>query len=419
MIEPMRTKITEKEIKLHGHTVLHDAMGWTIFVYQIFGFMPIDGILQPNIYELKFSWFFLRTVYSLLTICGLTFMTGIQVTRFFVSEVQMADVMRLLYFMRSLFATIYLLYMATYWQKFLRKWNKVDKLMSRYGMPEGLRRKVNWVTAIFMALFLVDYILVQLQRIQGDLQSGRPIVMNIKTWNHFQKDLKFQYVYELVDYSFASGMILVVIQIQVLLAGTFVDLFIMIISLALASRITQVTERIKLASECKTTPDSTWKDLREDYNILACLCKFVNRKVGPVILLSFAANLGILLILLFNSLNIKKGIIGELYLYYAFLFLLSKTVGVCILGAKVNDGSRKPLMYLYSVPAATHNVEIDRLIRQIIRDDMALSGMNFFHIRRNIILKIAGSIVTYELVLMQFAGDFLKEHEIANRTYSL
>ncbi|CAG9840140.1 unnamed protein product, partial [Diabrotica balteata] len=60
--------------------------------------------------------------------------------------------------------------------------------------------------------------------------------------------------------------------------------------------------------------------------------------------------------------------------------------------------------------------KIDRLISQITRDTMALSGMNFFYLRRNI---IAGSIVTYELVLMEFAGSFLKEGQVTNRTSTL
>lgn len=49
--------------------------------------------------------------------------------------------------------------------------------------------------------------------------------------------------------------------------------------------------------------------------------------------------------------------------------------------------------------------ETQRLSNQIQNDCIALSGKKFFVITRGIIITIAGTIVTYELVLLQFGAD--------------
>lgn len=36
------------------------------------------------------------------------------------------------------------------------------------------------------------------------------------------------------------------------------------------------------------------------------------------------------------------------------------------------------------------------------RDVVALSGMRFFYLTRTLVLSVAGTIITYELVLVQF-----------------
>lgn len=43
-----------------------------------------------------------------------------------------------------------------------------------------------------------------------------------------------------------------------------------------------------------------------------------------------------------------------------------------------------------------------RFSEEVTNDTVALSGMKFFYLTRGLVLSVAGTIVTYELVLLQF-----------------
>ncbi|VEN59936.1 unnamed protein product [Callosobruchus maculatus] len=160
--------------------------------------------------------------------------------------------------------------------------------------------------------------------------------------------------------------------------------------------------------------------VREDYNRLECLCKTINVELGYAFLISYAGNLGGVLIQLYNTVNFEGTVIGLTYLYYSFSFVLTRILCVCFFGSNVNEAAKKSLMFVYRAPNSPYYTEIDRLIRQISRESLTLNGLNFFQIKRNLFLKIAGSIVTYELVLVQFAGDVMHDKSTSkNITNSL
>lgn len=75
---------------------------------------------------------------------------------------------------------------------------------------------------------------------------------------------------------------------------------------------------------------------------------------------------------------------------------------VSLLAAAIHDESRKPINVLRTVPSHLWNVETKRFFGDILCKRIALSGMQFFFLTRNLILSVGGTIITYELVLMQF-----------------
>lgn len=49
--------------------------------------------------------------------------------------------------------------------------------------------------------------------------------------------------------------------------------------------------------------------------------------------------------------------------------------------------------------------QTQRFSEEVANDKVALSGMKFFYLTRGLVLSVAGTIVTYELVLLQFHED--------------
>jgi gustatory receptor len=73
--------------------------------------------------------------------------------------------------------------------------------------------------------------------------------------------------------------------------------------------------------------------------------------------------------------------------------------------SSIHDESKKPLKILRGIPTEGWFAETERFSQQLQNNCVAMSGKKFFFITRGIIISITGTIVTYELVLLQFDAD--------------
>lgn len=71
--------------------------------------------------------------------------------------------------------------------------------------------------------------------------------------------------------------------------------------------------------------------------------------------------------------------------------------------SQIYDESKKPIGVLRAVP--NWCTEVRRFSEHVVNDTIALTGMRFFYLTRKLILSVAGTIITYELVLIQFQND--------------
>jgi len=85
--------------------------------------------------------------------------------------------------------------------------------------------------------------------------------------------------------------------------------------------------------------------------------------------------------------------------------LIGRTLAVSLYSASINDESKKPLDVFRSVSREGWCMEVKRFNEEVANDTIALSGKKFFHLTRRLVLSVAGTIVTYELVLIQFHQD--------------
>nr|WGC54961.1 gustatory receptor 3 [Psyttalia incisi] len=91
-----------------------------------------------------------------------------------------------------------------------------------------------------------------------------------------------------------------------------------------------------------------------------------------------------------------------LYFFTSFAFLIGRTVAVTLFTARINDQSKLALPAIYNCPASSFNNETQRLQLQLSSDEVVMTGLKFFSITRNFMLAVAGAILTYEVILLQF-----------------
>lgn len=92
-----------------------------------------------------------------------------------------------------------------------------------------------------------------------------------------------------------------------------------------------------------------------------------------------------------------------IYFWFSLIFLISRTMAVSLYSSEIYDESKKPINALRAAP--DWNTEIRRFSEHVVNDTIGLTGLRFFHLTRRVILSVFGTILTYELVLIQFHGD--------------
>ncbi|XP_075990650.1 gustatory receptor for sugar taste 64a-like [Anticarsia gemmatalis] len=196
----------------------------------------------------------------------------------------------------------------------------------------------------------------------------------------------------------------------------FQDLIIILISMGLTSRyhrlnlyvhhVVRIEKRYRYTQKVGTElylRIQKWRRLREAYVRHATLVRMVDRKLGALVLLSNINNLYFICLQLFLGMHKDKGsAINRGYYFLSLGWLLFRACSVVLAAADVHLHSQRALKALYSCPSAAYNVEIKRLQYQLTHDYVALSGMGFFSLRRELLLEVAAAIIKYELVLIQY-----------------
>nr|ALV87610.1 gustatory receptor 1 [Drosicha corpulenta] len=179
------------------------------------------------------------------------------------------------------------------------------------------------------------------------------------------------------------------------------DLFVIVLSIAMSERYKQLNMLLK-SVEGRAMPISFWKKVRETYNELSRLTKTLDDLISPIVLLSFANNLYFICLQLLNSLKPMNSIWHAIYFVYSFSYLVLRMTAVSLYAAAIYEQSKATKSVLFSVPSDNYCIEVSRMILQIASDELLLTGCRFFSVTRTLILTVAGTIVTYEIVLVQF-----------------
>lgn len=104
------------------------------------------------------------------------------------------------------------------------------------------------------------------------------------------------------------------------------------------------------------------------------------------------------------------------YFWVSLLYLIGRTIAVSLYSASINDESKKPLDVFRAVSRQDWCIEVKRFSEEVANDVIALSGMKFFSLTRRLVLSVAGTIVTYELVLIQFSQkDSISDYDPCDR----
>ncbi|XP_076289417.1 gustatory receptor for sugar taste 64f [Lasioglossum baleicum] len=387
---------------------LHASMKPIIMLAQCFSMFPVSGVNTPDASYLRFTWRSPKIIYCALSLLGSLTLTIFNIMRIVSTEASSAKMTNFVFNGTNLIASFLFLKLAMQWPSLMLTWEKLEKEFSnrhRKVSKISLSTKFKIVTIIVMILALVEHgfsILHGSFRAQEcAIYQGSSDVVGV----YFES--QFPQVFSKISYSLWKGIIVDLINILSTFSWNFVDLFLILISIALAEQFRQLNNRLysikgKYHFIVKAMPEWWWAEARSDYNHLASLTRQLDSHISIMVLLSFATDLYFICIQLLFSFNPMRGIIEKIYFGFSFGFLLARTTLVSLYAASIHDESLLPAPILYSVSGTSFSTEVMRFLTQVTTDSICLTGMKFFSVTRGLVLTVAGTIVTYELVLVQF-----------------
>ncbi|XP_025270622.1 gustatory receptor for sugar taste 64e-like isoform X2 [Camponotus floridanus] len=381
---------------------LYAAIRPIIMLAQCFSMFPVCGVNKPDASYLRFTWRSPKILYTLIVFLGVSFMSVYNISWLFATGTNSTKITTFVFYITTLVTAVLFVRLAWQWPCLALTWEKLEyELTSRYREISKitLATRFKIVTIVVMLLALVEHsasvVSAYVSAIECADHRGDTDIIGI----YFQT--QFPQIFSKLPYSLWKGILVETINVLSTFSWNFVDLFLILISIALADQFRQLNSRL-YSIRGKAMPEWWWAEARSDYNHLATLTRRVDSHISCIVLLAFATDLYFICIQLLFSFNPIRGIMRKIYYCFSFGFLLARTTAVSLYVASVHDESLLPAPILYSVSGSSYSNEVSRFLMQVTTDNISLTGMKFFSVTRSLVLTVAGTIVTYELVLVQF-----------------
>ncbi|KAL0849841.1 hypothetical protein ABMA28_011779 [Loxostege sticticalis] len=389
------------------------SLRMTLIIGQMFSLIPVTGIFSNSASNVRFvlkSW---KCLYSTLSFCGQVFMTVMCVHKVVHTTTSLNGNAPVIFYGTTCITMIMFFQVGRSWPSLVRHIARSEELDPNFD--PGLSYKCNVTCAIVLMLALLEHILSLLSAFAGAMVCHPDKAFYEGFVTHF-----YPWVFNVLPYSAVLGATTQFLHFQSTFIWNFSDLFVICMSYYLTSRLEHINGKL-LAAQGKYLPEIFWKTTREDYCRATQLVRRVDEVISGIVFISFANNLFFICLQLFNTLedgikgtgecssrskstpsNLLGGYEAATYFLFSLVYLISRSVAVSLIASQVNAASTVPAPVLYDVPSPVYCVEVQRFLDQVNGEHVALSGLQFFSVTKGLLLTVAGTIVTYELVMFQF-----------------
>uniref|UniRef100_A0A182G0C0 Gustatory receptor n=1 Tax=Anopheles albimanus TaxID=7167 RepID=A0A182G0C0_ANOAL len=387
----------------------HQSVRPFLLLSQLFSLFPLDGLFRPGtIQDISFRWLSFRTAYSFyFFISGL----GTLVLHIYysvaVDEMGMVEISSIIYYSLNLMGGLTFFYIAYRWKSIMGTFRALEGTFLRYPYVESsfwtLRRETLFIGITMLALAFVEDALHVVAVYHTHMQFYERCDNSTPFWKRFYETEHSKY-FHYIPYSVPAVVLIEITHKIFLFIWTFMDLFIIFVALALARRYNQFY-RATLRYKGRHVVDTVWQQLRLDYGSIASLVAYMEGIMSPIILLSAASDLFFIFYQMFNSFQFTASPLSEAYFKFSLGFLIFRTLVMLLMASNVHVASLKALDVLRSVPMSCWSIDVQRLSHEVLNGAHYLTGHGFFFLNRGIILAMAGTLITYELVMLKEAKD--------------
>ncbi|XP_037719824.1 gustatory receptor for sugar taste 64a [Drosophila subpulchrella] len=385
--------------------IFHRAVYPFMFLAQCVAIMPLVGIRESNPKRIRFAYKSIPMIVTLIFMTATCILFLSMLSHLLKIGITAKNFVGLVFFGCVLSAYVVFIRLAKKWPALIRYWTKTEMVFTKppYEIPKrNLSRRVQLAALAIIGMSLGEHALYQVSAILT-YKRRIQLCVNITTVASFDNYMQtnYDYVFQMLPYSPIIGALVLLINGAITFVWNYMDLFIMMISKGLSYRFEQITGRIRKL-EHEEVLESVFIQIREHYVKMCELMEFLDSAMSSLILLSCVNNLYFVCYQLLNVFNKLRWPINYIYFWYSLLYLIARTAFVFLTAADINEESKRGLGVLRRVSSRSWCVEVERLIFQMTTQTVALSGKKFYFLTRRLLFGMAGTIVTYELVLLQF-----------------
>ncbi|CAO1392130.1 unnamed protein product [Diamesa hyperborea] len=404
-------RATKEDLMYNG--TFHEATGTIFATVQLFGIMPVLNVKSKSVHDLKFTRMCFRYFLSIFYSLGMLFLT--MLTIFWISKkrLEFGKMISLVFNASNYLSIVGFMSLAPRWPNVMSKWNQVDHYLPplpHQMAKQKLAYQIKMIAFVVLFMSMIEHLL----SINLGINSANncPLIRDPIRAYFIQS---FPQVFSIFDYSGELGMFVKFLNISATIVWSYTDLFVIIVSVGLASFFKRINEEL-LRNKGKAVYSDYWAEYRLYYREIALLVSYVDKNINYIVLISISNNLFFICVQLLNSLDQKPNFAVGLYFWFSLTYLIGRTLAVSLYAASINDESKVPLEVFRTVSKDDWCLEVKRFNEEVSNDTIALTGLRFFNLTRKLILSVAGTIVTYELVLIQFhQSDDITDYDPCQR----
>ncbi|XP_016986403.2 gustatory receptor 5a for trehalose [Drosophila rhopaloa] len=363
--------------------------------------MPVSGISASSYQGLSFSRRSWRFWYSVVYLCSTSVDLGFSIHKVSHSVLDVRSVEPIVFHVSILIASWQFLNLAHLWPGLMRHWGAVEQRLPGYSCQlkrARPARRIQFVAFLLLALSLMEHLLSIISVVYYDFCPRRRDP--VESYLHGTSAQLF----DLFPYSNWLGWLGKIQNLLLTFGWSYMDIFLMMLGLGLSEMLARLNRSLELRVQ-QPMPETYWTWSRTLYRSIVELIREVDDAVSGIMLISFGSNLYFVCLQLLKSINTMPSSAHAVYFYFSLMFLLSRSTAVLLFVSAINDQAREPLRLLRLVPLEGYHPEVFRFAGELASDQVALTGLKFFNVTRKLFLAMAGTVATYELVLIQFHED--------------
>ncbi|XP_029719380.2 gustatory receptor for sugar taste 64a-like [Aedes albopictus] len=311
--------------------------------------------------------------------------------------------------MDTVISTSLLVMLARKWHKLAVHFDEIHKIFSAVSdgkMKNGIHLPIRIAAGVLLTCGFLQHMSSKTADLYNQYREAEYCGWEMQNFSHYFASRNYSFIFKHIRYNILILLFFEFASTALTMSWSCHDLMIILTSIGITFYFRQIVERVQpFKSGVMIANEKFWMEIRSHYVLLCELVKETNGSLSLIIIHSCGKNLYLLCYELINISRKDESIFSFVHHWCSLINLIIQTVMVFYSASMMHETAKAPLTICSRIPNFGWCSELERYIGQLKSDRVAYTGMGFFHLTKRSILAMAGSVVTYELVMLKFAED--------------